>query len=159
MRNFSRARAFRRARRGSVAVESALAIALVLVPLCLGAADLGTVFATQARLDQATAAAVFAAWGNGAALSPAAVQAVAASAYGTAPPALSMTTPGLSCVCLSIAGGQESSTPAACGGTCASGQLAGYLSLSLSAAVTLPVPLPALPAAITLSSGGTVRVQ
>ena len=159
MRFFSACRALIGARRGAVAVESALAITLVLVPLCLGAADLGVVLATQARLDQATQATILAAWGNTAAASPAVLQALATGAYGAAPPGLVMTTPSLACVCLTVASGQETSTPANCGGTCASGQMASYLSLSLSAQVTLPVPLPALPAAIALSSGGTVRIQ
>jgi Flp pilus assembly protein TadG len=155
----ARVRALLAARRGSVAVESALTITLVLLPLCLGAADLGVVFATQARLDAATEATVLAAWGNSAAASPATLQAVATQAYGAAPPALSVPTPTLVCVCLTVANGQESATPANCGGTCASGQIASYLSLSLSTQVSLPVPIPALPSVVTLSSGGTVRIQ
>lgn len=159
MKSLAALRDFIGARRGAVAVEAALAITLVLVPLCLGAADLGVVFTTQARLDQAMQAAVFAAWGNAAGASPSVLQAVVTQAYGAAPPSLAMTTPSLACVCLTIASGQETSTPTNCGASCASGQAAVYLSLSLSTAVTLPVPLPALPPAIALSSGGTVRVQ
>jgi len=151
--------ACRRARRGSVAVEAALAIVFVLTPLCFGAADLGLTFATQARLDQAMEAAILFAWGNATSASPSAIQTVAQSAYGTAAPSLAMTTPVLACYCLTIANGQETQTASACGATCASGQMATYLALSLSASLTLPMPLPALPSPITLTSAGMVRIQ
>ncbi len=145
-------------RRGSVAVETALTFLFVAIPLGLGAADLGTVLVTQMRLDRAVETALLAAWGNGGAVPPAALQGVINAAYGTAPP-LTLSGPSFSCVCLSVSGGSETAAPATCGGGCAAGVPALYLSLTLGTTVSLPVPIPGLPSTIALSSGGTVRVQ
>lgn len=146
-------------RRGSVAVETALAFLFIGIPLLIGVVDFGTLFLTQMRLDHAARTAALAAWGNGGGLPPGVLRSLVAATYGVDGPPLTMTGPAFSCFCLSVTGGSESATPAACGGTCSAGQAATYLSLSVSALTPLPIPLPGLPAAVSLSSGGMVRVQ
>ena len=154
------ARDLGRERRGAVALEAALIGSLLLVPLAVGAADLGSIFTTQARLDTALEAAALYAWGNPGNATPANITQIAQSAYGTAAPTLVVTTPQNVCYCISVGGGQQTRTAVSCTGSCASGaQLGIYLSVSFSTNLSLPAPVPGLPTTVSLSSAGMVRTQ
>ncbi|HUB14312.1 MAG TPA: hypothetical protein VMB34_20340 [Acetobacteraceae bacterium] len=154
-----------RERRGVVSVEAALAIALVLIPLCLGVIGLGMAMTVAVRLDRAVQAAVYYAWANqGTALawgsvgstSLAGAQNAAVAAYGTVEPAATITASvGFYCV----SGGYVPVQPAVTNTTaCPAGEsLATYLTIATSTSVTPPGMPNAT--AIPLSVTGTVRVQ
>src|SRR6185437_2916861 len=72
-------------RRGSVAVEAALALGLVLVPLLLALSDLGLALSVQMRLERANQAALFYAWGTSGA-SVASIKSAASAGYGVSDP-------------------------------------------------------------------------
>ncbi len=149
-----------RERRGAVALEAALIGSLLLVPLAVGAVDLGSIFTTQARLDAALEAAALYAWGNPGNATPANITQIAKSAYGNAAPTLLATTPQNVCYCITVGGGQQTRTAVSCTGSCASGaQLGIYLSVSFSTNLSLPAPVPGLPTTVSLSSAGMVRTQ
>jgi Flp pilus assembly protein TadG len=147
-------------RRGSVSIEAALVTTVFLVPLLLGSVDFATVLATYFRVHRAQEAAVFYAWGNGGIASTATIQQAATTAFGTTSPSPTVTSSTLYyCVTTSqyYQSGMASytSTP-----TCSSGQqVASYLTVSVSATTSLPVPFPVLPSSFTLTSTGSVRTQ
>ena len=149
-----------RERHGAVALEAALIGSLLLVPLAVGAVDLGSIFATQARLDAALEAAALYAWGNPGNATPANITQIAQSAYGNGAPSLVATTPQNVCYCISVGGGQQTRTSVSCTGNCATGQQLGtFLSVSFSTNLSLPAPVPGLPTTVSLSSAGMVRTQ
>ncbi len=154
-----------RQRRGVAAVEAALAIALVLIPLCLGAIGLGMALVTVNRLDRALQAAIFYAWANPGSAADwgeadsanlAATRAAAETAYGAAMPGATIDT-AVAFYCVS--GGYTQVPPAiAYNAACQAGQsIATYLTVIARASVVPPgVPLAA---AIPLTVTGTVRVR
>ena len=145
-------------RRGSVAVEAALALGLVLVPLLLALADLGLALSVQMRLERANQAALFYAWGNSGA-SVAAIKSAASAGYGVSDPSFAATA-SEACYCITQTGTRSSGTAVACTGSCASGQqVATWLTVQSSTSVALPVPLPGYGSSLSLSSGSTARVQ
>ncbi|HTW71077.1 MAG TPA: hypothetical protein VME47_14400 [Acetobacteraceae bacterium] len=155
----------RAGRRGVVSIEAALAIALVLLPACLGVIGLGMALTAANRLDRAVQAAVFYAWANqGTATgwgsvgstSLAGAQNAAVASYGTAAPTATITT---SVAFYCVTGGYAQVPPAVTDTTaCPAGEsLAAYLTVAASASVT-PPGMPSA-TAIPLSVTGTVRVQ
>ena len=153
-------RRLRDERRGSVSLEAALVTTVFLIPLFLGSVDVASVLVTYFRVHRAQEAAVFYAWGNGGIASSATIQQAATTAFGTASPSPTVTSSTLYyCVTTSqyLQSGMTSytSTP-----TCSSGQqVASYLTVSVSAKTSLPVPFPVLPSSFTLTSSGAVRTQ
>jgi hypothetical protein len=145
-------------RRGSVAVEAALALGLVLVPLLLALSDLGLALSVQMRLERANQAALFYAWGTSGA-SVASIKSAASAGYGISDPSFAAAA-SEACYCISPTGTRLSGTAVACTASCASGQqIATWLTVAASASVALPVPLPGYGSSIALSSGSTARVQ
>lgn len=148
----------RRGTAGAVSVEAALALGLVLLPLFLGVVDLGQGIIVRMRLDRATEAALFEAWGVPGA-SAAAVQAAAQAGYGTAVPALTADA-SFACYCIAPAGTRQSGTAVSCTGNCAAGQSLGeWLTTHLSAALALAFPVPFLGSTLNLTATATARVQ
>lgn len=149
--------------RGSVSVEAALVISLVLIPLLLGIWDYASILAVQARLDEALNAAVEYADSSPAnATNKTAIANAATTAYGNATPSLALTGPTLSyyCIAVSPAGTKASGTAAIVNTNCGSGEvLATYATLSLAATVALPVAAPGLGATYPLAETATVRVN
>ena len=154
-----------RGNRGIASIEAALAISLVLVPVCLGVIELGVALAAVERLDSAVQAAAFYAWANqgtpsgwgslGSA-SLAGAQSAAAAAYGTSGPAATITA---SVAFYCVANGYSQVQPAVTDATaCPAGEsLAVYLTTAASTSVS--VPGMAHTTVIPLSVSGTVRVQ
>jgi TadE-like protein len=143
---------------GSVSVEAALALGLILVPLLLGVVDLGDGIIVHMRLDRAVQAALFYAWGT-AGPSTSGVQSAAQSGYGGSSPALSATA-GIACYCIAPTGTRQSGTAEPCSGTCSAGQTLGsWVTVNASASVSLPFPLPGWGSSLALSSTATARIQ
>lgn len=144
-------------RRGTATVEAAMALAFVIVPLCLGAADLALSVTTANRIDRALQAALFYIWANPGTATAAGAQAAAGASWGTTTPALALQV-STSCGCVS--GGYQPAGSIACTGTCPAGEtLATYTTVTASTNVTLPFPLPGLPATYAPSVMATVRTR
>jgi TadE-like protein len=143
---------------GSVSVEAALALGLILVPLLLGVVDLGDSMIVHMRMDRAVQAALFYAWGTSGP-STSAIQSAAESGYGASSPALTATA-GFACYCIAPTGTRASGTAESCSGTCANGQTLGsWVTVNASASLTLPLPLPGVGSSMALSSTATARIQ
>lgn len=131
--------AFRRDKRGSVALEAALMISLVLVPLTLAVVGAGQIIATQMRLDRALHAAMLFAWATPAATKTA-VEAAALAGYGAGNPPLTASAP-IECFCMLATSTRQSGTAASCSGTCLTGFVMGvYVTPTLTATVDVTVP-------------------
>lgn len=156
----------RRDQSGSISVELALVATFVLLPLVAGVWDFGRVVQTQAQLDQALAAAFEFAWSSPSnAVNIDRIVAAAVAAYG-ASPALTTTHAAISYGCIqagNTSGASKASysvtAPDSSSGTCDSGTLAPFVTVSLGTSVALPVPLPVWGRDIALSVAGTVRAQ
>lgn len=155
----------RNGRAGVVSVEAALAIALVLLPACLGVIGLGMALTAADRLDHAVQSAAYYAWanqgsatdwGSAGSSSLAGAQNAAVAAYGTAAPAATIA---VSVAFYCVTDGYEPVAPAVTDTTaCPSGEaLATYLTIAASTSVT-PPGLPSA-ATIPLAVNGTVRVR
>lgn len=149
-------------RRAAVAVESALTFSLVLVPLFLGAADAAVLLAAQFRLEAAVHNALFYAYASAAnATNPAGIENAATEGYGSGGPTLTVATPSYAYDCIApdgteATGTEESSSSA----SCPSGQsLATWLTVSVSATVSLPVSIAPFPDGVKLAASATVRVD
>jgi Flp pilus assembly protein TadG len=150
----------RRDRRGVVAIEAAIALALVVVPTVLTLFDLGGVLETRLRVDRALQAGMFAAWAISGATAGQITQAAAAGAGNTsAGPSVSATA-SFSYLCLAPTGTYGSGSPASAGTACPSGQVLGeWVTIATSAAVSLPFPLPGVASPMTLTATGRTRIQ
>jgi len=147
----------RTSRSGSVSVETALVVAYVLAPLCMGAIDVGMIMTTQARLDRALQAAAQYAWNIGGSATAANIQSAAQTGYGGGTPALTASA-ALACYCVTATA--TSPTAVACTGSCTSPKvLATYVTLTATTALSLPVPTPIFQSPMTLSASGTFRIQ
>ncbi|GAN76612.1 hypothetical protein [Acidisphaera rubrifaciens] len=144
-------------RRGTATVEAAMALAFIIVPLCLGTADLALAVTTANRIDRALEAALFYLWANPGTATAAGALAAADASWGTTTPALTVT---VSTACGCVSGGYQPAGSVACTGTCPAGEtLAGYTTVIASTSVTLPFPLPGLASAYAPSVAATVRTQ
>ncbi len=145
-------------RRGAIAIEAAIVLALVFVPVTFGLFDLGTALTARLRVDRALQAGLFAAWGvtgaSAAQLTQAAIAGAGSGAHSVA------ATASFACYCLPPTATLAAGTAVACTGTCSGGQVLGeWVSLTTSASVGLPFPLPGTPTTVLISSSGTSRVQ
>ncbi len=143
-----------------MSVEAALALALVVLPLLLGLFDLGTALTVRLRVDRALQAGLFGAWGvSGASSSQIASAAVAGAGSGS--PAVTAAA-SVACYCLPPTGTVQGASPTDCDDDtpCPAGQVLGdWASVTASASVTLPVPLPGVASPLVLSASGTARIQ
>ncbi len=152
----------RAGRRGSVAVESALALLLILVPLFAGIADLGLVFSAQTRLDDALNSAALYSWANSATLTPSNLQQMITQQWGSASPALTIATPVFTCTCVTVGSqGNPQSAPIGCTNHCNSAAAtikSAYVAVKLSTEVPLPLPFPGIASPFPLAVSGTIRL-
>jgi hypothetical protein len=148
-----------------VSLETGLVLSVIVVPMLLGAWDLGLVLRAQARLDAGLHGAILYAWANAngnAGLSAGPLQvAVSGGANGLS---VAISLPTYSCECVNAHGATTNTLLGLCLGLginlCPTGQqTAQYVSLSLSTQVELPVSVPYLSNPITLTDNATVRVQ
>lgn len=152
------AAALRRDRRGVVAIEAAIVLALVLLPVTLGLFDLGAALTTRLRVDRALQAGLFAAWAMTGPSAAALTQAASAGAGSGANPVSARAS--FAWFCLSPTGTMASGTAASGTATCPDGQVLGeWVRLTASATVALPFPLPGMPSFLPISAAGTSRVQ
>ncbi|MDE2005487.1 MAG: pilus assembly protein [Rhodospirillales bacterium] len=148
----------RRDRRGAVAVEAAIVLALVLVPVAFGLLDLGEVLTARLRVDRALQAGLFAAWAISGPSAAQITQAATAGAGGGAHPVAASAS--FACYCLAPTATLATASAAVCSGSCGSGQVLGeWVSLTASASVSLPFPLPGVPGSLTLTASGSSRIQ
>ncbi len=147
-------------RRGVVAIEAAIALALLVVPTVLTLFDLGGLLETRLRVDRALQAGMFAAWAiSGASTSQITGAAVAGAGNANGSPTVSATA-SFSYLCLAPTGTYASGSAAAAGTACPSGQVLGeWAAITTSAAVTLAFPLPGIASPMTLTATGLTRVQ
>jgi hypothetical protein len=152
----------RKNRRGAAAIEAALVIGLVLVPLCLGVAAYGLVLVDTARLDRALQAGLFYVWSNPTGFTTPGLQTAAAAgydgtSYATASPALTV---GAATACKCVSSGYSPVSAVSCTGSCPSGQtVATYVTVAASATFTLPIVVRSLISPLTQSVSGTVRTE
>ncbi len=148
-----------RDRRGVAAMETALVGGLLLVPMLGGAADFGLILAGWAAASRAEQAALLYAFGTGPSASG--MESAATAAYGTALPAPTVTA-STACYCLpsSSSWDRGSASAVSCSTTCSSGDvLTEFVTVSVSAVFTLPMPLPGVASPYTISSSATARLQ
>ena len=151
-------------RRGTATIEAAMALAFIIVPLCLGTADLALAVTTANRIDRALEAALFYLWANPGNATAGGVQSAAAASWGGNTPPLTV---GMSIACSCVSGGYQPAGSVACpaaggtgAGSCPAGQtLATYATVTAATTVTLPFPLPGMPSAYAPSVSATVRTQ
>lgn len=144
-------------RSGSVSVETALVVSLILAPLCMGGIDIGMIMKTQARLDRALEAATLYAWNIGSSVTATNIESAAQTGYGTGSPSLT-TSATIACYCVTPAA--TSPTAVSCSGSCSSSNvLATYVTVTATTSLPLPVPTPIFTSPMSLSASGTVRVQ
>jgi Flp pilus assembly protein TadG len=141
---------------GIVAVETALVMSFILVPLLLALWDVAQLALAQAQLDEALQDVLtYVSASNSNAGNATGITTAAQAAYGTG---ISVTT---STVCYCVPTGTAtptSPTSVACAGSCASGnQFEKFLNVTVSASVTIPFPLPYLSSPSTVASSGVVR--
>jgi len=150
-----------RDRNGVAAVEAAIVISLVLAPLCMGVAAYAMVIADTVKLDRALQAAMFYVWNNPTGFTTSGVQTAAAAGYDNTSfpntsPTLTVTTTSV-CYCVSTSDVKGSSV--SCTGTCTSGTVGTYVTVTASATFTLQLVVQALTSSVTQSVTGTVRTQ
>ncbi len=152
-----RRRCLARDRGGVAAVEAALALGLVLIPLCLALVDYGMALADAMRLDRALQAAAFYVWSNPSGFTAAGITSAGTAGFGTATPAVSVTS---SSACFCVSSGYSKGASVSCTGSCSGGGAVGsYVTITASHTFTLPVRVPHLASSLALSISGTIRTQ
>lgn len=145
-----------------IAVETALVFSLFFVPLLLGSADAAMLMKTEVQLEGAVRSAVFFAYSSSPnATDRAGVANAARVGYGSGGPALSVAAPTYAYYCILPTGTEASGTPvASAAASCPSGQSVGtWISVSVTADVSLPVSIAPFPASVPLRAGATVRIS
>ena len=149
--------AFQRDRRGSVAMEAAIVISVVLAPIIYGVVGTGHLIATQVRLDRAQHAAMLYAWATPTA-TQLGIEAAARDGYGAGTPTLVVSAP-ITCVCMLSTGTRQSGTAQVCGAQCPPGMVtATYMTTSLSAVVDVNLPAPVVRNKV-MTSVSTTRIK
>lgn len=151
-------RLLRRDRRGAIAVETALVLSFLLLPLLAVVVDAGRALMLQYRVSRAMHSALIYAWGVPAA--PAADIIVAAQdGYGTTSPVLTATA-SYSTLCILPTGTRLLGLAPLNGNTCIVGQvLATWVSATASTSFTPILPLNWGSGAWVVSASATVRVK
>lgn len=151
----------RRRRRGSVAVELALIVSFLLVPLVIGSVDIMYVLIERYQINQALNEIYLFAWtdpadaSNSTDISNILAQ---SSTMSLAPIALADQTnnPGVLSYCLQSDGSLTSPDST---GVCSTGQTVTYVSYALTAAVHLPVGVPFLPQPFKMNISGSAQLK
>jgi Flp pilus assembly protein TadG len=143
-----------RARDGAVAVETALVSSLLLIPLLLGLWDVAQVAMAQAKLDEALQDAITFVAATGS-TSSSSITTAGQAAYGSSISVSSSE----ACYCVQT----STTTPTAptsisCTGTCSSGTMEQFMSITVSTTVTIPFPVPYLGSTVSLSSTGNAQI-
>ncbi len=150
----------RRDRRGSVSVELALVSAFFLIPLTLGGWDGLFALAARYQTNAALHTLYYFAWSNPSdATNTADLQTLLGAINQTAIAPISLSTnyprsPPPECL-----QPDGSSTATTSDGTCPTGTLETMVTYQITASVDLPFAIPAFSNPITLTTGGTVRIQ
>lgn len=149
-----------RDRRGSVSIEFALVSAFFLIPLTLASWDGLFALAARYQTEAALHTLYYFAWSNpGDATDTADLQTLLGAINQTAIAPISLSkhypqTPPTECL-----QSDGSSTQAQNNGTCSSGTPETMVTYQLTTSVDLPFGIPAFPNPLTLTTGGTVRIQ
>jgi len=144
---------FLKSNHGAIAVETALTISFVLVPMTLGLWDAATIAIRKGEVDEALQAAItYVAAGN--ASNASGIVAAARAAYGSNINVSTSTT----CYCVSTSVSPATPTGISCSGSCASGaDLEQFMNISVSSTVAMPVSAPYLGSTVTVTSSAQVR--
>jgi Flp pilus assembly protein TadG len=148
-----------RDRDGAVGMEMAL-VGVFLVPLVIGAVDIGLMVRTEEQLNQTLRSGFFYAWANNGSVTAANVQTIAAASYGASPqPTVNAT---ITQYCITPATGYPSSgtpqTPTS--GTCPSGtSIETYLSITATISFKPIIGVSYIPNGGSLSVTGQTRIQ
>ena len=147
-----------RDRQGAIAVETALVLAVLLLPLMALLTDAGRGLLLQYRVSRAMHSALVYAWGVPAA--PAAdILTAAQDGYGVSTPTLTATA-SYSNLCISPTGTRSSGSAPQSGNTCGSGQiLATWVVATASTSFAPILPINWSTSAWTVSASATVRVK
>ncbi len=151
----------RRRGRGSVAVELALVVSFLLVPLVIGSVDIMYVLIERYQINQALNEIYLFAWTDPADASNstdignilAQSNTMSLTPIGLANQA---NNPGILSYCLQSDGSLASPDSA---GACSTGQTVTYVSYALTAAVHLPVGVPFLPQPFNMNVSGSVQLK
>jgi Flp pilus assembly protein TadG len=138
---------------GSMAVETALVMSFVLVPMLLGLWDVAQIGLGQTQVQEALQDAVtYVAAGNSSNTSG--ITSAAQSAYGTS----IQVSASAVCYCVQT-GSVAMPTSVSCGsGSCSSGgNFEQFMNITTSKAVAIPFPVPYLGSSVTVTSTATVR--
>ena len=151
----------RRRRRGSVAVELALVVSFLLVPLVIGSVDVMYVLIERYQINQALNEIYLFAWTDPADASNSTDIGnilVQSNTMSLAPIDLAnqANNPGILSYCLQPDG---SLAPPDSDGACSTGQTVTYVSYALTAAVHLPVGVPFLPQPFNMNVSGAVQLK
>lgn len=152
-------------RRAIAAVETALVISFLLLPMMALITGSGQALLEQYRIDRGLHSGLMYAWGKPTA-PQGEIQSAATSGYGSYTPAMTAVA-SIACYCITApaaspatAGTRAGGTTAVCGSTCPSGQTLGtWVTVTASTTFTPIFTLNWGSAAWPISATGTVRVQ
>lgn len=150
----------RRDQKGAIAVETALVLAFLLLPLMALLADAGRGLLLQYRVSRAMHSALVYAWGVP--VAPASdIVTAAQDGYGTSSPSPSLTaSASYSTLCITPTGTRSSGSAPQNNNSCASGQiLATWVIASASTSFSPILPLNWSTSAWAVSASATVRVK
>ncbi len=147
------------------AIEAALATSLLLVPLSIGVIDLSLAINDAARLDRALQAAAFAVWNSPSSFTANPLGTAAANTISTAAingfgntitpaPTVSSST-----ACYCVTNGYSKGSSVSCSGSCSSGTVGVYVTITVSYNFTLPIAVPYLASPLAQSVSGTIRTK
>jgi Flp pilus assembly protein TadG len=138
---------------GSIAVETALVLCFVLVPMLLGLWDVAQIGLGQTQVQEALQDAVtYVAAGN--ASNTAGVTGAAQSAYGTS----IQVSAGAVCYCVQTSSVAMPTSVSCSTASCSNGgNFEQFMTITTSKAVTIPFPVPYLGGSVTVTSSATVR--
>lgn len=149
-------RRFRRDRRGVAALEMALVTTFLLLPLTAAISGAGQALIARSRVDLGLHAGLMYAWGLPTATNSQIITAAQAASGPTNTTVTANAT--VACYCIPATGTRAAGTVVDCAGSCSSGVLGRWVTVSTSSSFT-----PIFPAfgttQMTLTATGTVRVQ
>ena len=146
-----------RDRAGVAAVEAALGMSLLLLPLCMGMVDYGLAVADAARLDRALQSAVLYVFSNQTGFTGSGISAAAGAGFGAGSPTPTVTS---ATTCKCVSSGYSPVSTVTCASTCPSGQtLATYVTITVTASFNLLISIPTMASPLSESVSGTIRTQ
>jgi Flp pilus assembly protein TadG len=140
---------------GSIAVETALVMSFVIVPILLGLWDVAQIGLGQTQVQEALQDAItYVAAGNSSNTSG--ITSAAQSAYGTS---ISVSASAV-CYCVSTSSVTMPTAVSCTGSTCSSGgDFEQFMTITTSKTVAIPFTVPYLGSSVTVTSTATVRTS